>query len=228
MDTKPGRSEAEIVAACKRGARWARRALFEQHHRAIYRFLVAHGSDPSVAEDLVQETFLRAYRAIPRFRGDARVGSWLMRIALNCLYEVSRRGETARRKIEQAQGGDPRPGWAIAGGATAGRQHEQRDLLLRALARLDSDEASIVLLHDLQGYRYREIADSLQIAVGTVGSRLHRARSRLRRAIEELAETVEETSDAAPPTNDRATTGTGSKPNRTPPGVAGGVAWSER
>ena len=107
-------SEAEVIAGCKRGADWARRALFERHHRAIYRFLVAQCRDPSLAEDLVQDTFLRAYEAIPQFRGDARIASWMTRIALNHLYTAARRDAAARRKLEQIQTGEPRAVWAQA------------------------------------------------------------------------------------------------------------------
>ncbi len=228
MNKGPEASEAEIIAGCKRGADWARRALFERHHRAIYRFLVAQCRDPSLAEDLVQDTFLRAYEAIPQFRGDSRVASWMTRIALNCLYGVSRRGETARRKLEQVHTGDQRAAWTQPRDTTSADHHERRDLVRRALSRLDQDDAAVIVLHDLQGYRYREIAETLEIAVGTVGSRLNRARARLRTIIEELSRLPEETTAYAHPISETETPAASSGEDGALPGTSRRVIWSEQ
>ncbi len=227
MRKGPEASEAEVIAGCKRGADWARRALFERHHRAIYRFLVAQCHDPSLAEDLVQDTFLRAYQAIPKFRGDARVASWMTRIALNCLYGVSRRGEAARRNLEQVQTGDHRAAWTQPRQTTSADHHERRDLVRRALTRLDRDDAAVIVLHDLQGYRYREIAESLEIAVGTVGSRLNRARERLRDIVEELSRLPEETTSAAHPISESETPTASSEQDGALPGLSRRVIWSK-
>ncbi len=228
MSKGPEASEAEVIAGCKRGADWARRALFERHHRAIYRFLVAQCRDPSLAEDLVQDTFLRTYEAIPKFRGDARVVSWMTRIALNCLYGAGRRGEAARRKLEQIQTGDQRGAWAQPSAPTSADHHERRDLVRRALAKLDQDDAAVIVLHDLQGYRYREIAETLEIAVGTVGSRLNRARGRLRGIIEQLSRPPEETRRQAHPISEAEIPAVRSDRDGELPGISRRALWSEQ
>ena len=220
-------SEAEVVAGCRRGAGWARRALFERHHRAIFRFLVAQCGNPDLVEDLVQETFLAAYGSVSSFRGDARVETWMMRIALNCLYAAGRRGELGRRKLAEVEAGDPRAEWAHRAGRGAASGHEQRDLLQRALARLDPEDTAVILLHDLQGYRYREIAQTLDVAVGTVGSRLSRARERLRGIIEDLGRLPEGTAPA-----EHLTSGSeddaGVQPDASASRVSQRVIWSEQ
>lgn len=220
-------SEAEVVAGCERGAGWARRALFERHHRAIFRFLVARCGNPDLAEDLVQETFIAAYGSISSFRGDARVETWMMRIALNCLYAAGRRGELGRRKLAEVEAGDPRAEWLHRAGRGAASGHAERDLLQRALARLDQEDAAVILLHDLQGYRYREIAETLDVAVGTVGSRLSRARGRLRRILEDLDPERQETMPADHLTSE-SEEGTEIEPGATASRVSQRIVWSER
>ncbi len=221
-------NEADVIAGCRRGARWARQALFERHHRAIYRFLIAQCGDTALAEDMTQETFLRAYEAMATFRGDARVSSWMTRIALNCLYEVHRRREVRRRYVEGIPRADPRGGWVTGGISRSEEARLQRDLVRRALARLDPDDASIIVLHDLQGYRYRELATALQIAIGTVGSRLSRARQRLRAIANEISRPPEESDLAAHPTSESEATESGDGVESNSPSTASHrVVWSE-
>lgn len=217
--------EAAIVAGCQRGEDWARRALFEQHHRSIFRFLVAQCRNPETAEDLTQETFLRAYEAIPRFRGEARVSSWMTRIALNCMYGAGRRRDRDRRNLEQIHDDESRGGWVRPRCASDDSQLE-RDLVWRGLARLDGDAAAVIVLHDIEGLGYREIAESLEIAVGTVGSRLSRARVRLREAIIELSRVPEEIASHGHQTSE---TGApmGAPDEEAAPDASRGVVWSE-
>ena len=179
------------MAACKRGKRWAQRELFERHYQPLYRFLLGQCGDPALAEDLVQDTFVKVLRAISSFRGDARVRSWMTRVALNSFYEATRRRQTANRVLEEysTRQGAARPGRAADIGPL-GRQHGRRelgDLLERALRLLTAEDRSVILLHDLEGYTYEEIAAIADVARGTVGSRLSRARARLRERIRELA-----------------------------------------
>lgn len=98
----------------------------------------------------------------------------------------------------------------------------------RALTRLDRDDAAVIVLHDLQGYRYREIAELLEIAVGKVGSRLNRARARLRAIIEELSYVPEETTPRAHPTSETGTRAAVSEQDGAVPGVSRRVIWSEQ
>ncbi len=180
--------EEELVAACRRGERWAQRELFEKHNVAVFRALLALSGDSGVAEDLVQETFLKAYGAIGGFRGHSSVRTWLMRIGTNAFYAERRREQTRRRHLSQIDKEGSGTDLRIVTSVPEDRQNrrEFRDLVLRSLGELSVTDRTVLTLHDIEGYRYAEIAEILDVAPGTVGSRLSRARERLVVAIRDL------------------------------------------
>ncbi len=128
-------------------------------------------------DDALQEAYVRAFRALPRFRGDARLGTWLFRITYNaCLDELARAGKSAYVPLDELAGQaseGPEPGEALG---------VRRELEL-ALASLTPEERAVVLLVDARGLDYSEAGGILGIPVGTVASRLNRARTALRRAL---------------------------------------------
>ncbi len=188
MSCRRNAGEEELIAACRRGERWAQRDLFEQHNVAVFRALLALSGDPGAAEDFVQETFLKAYRAIGGFRGHSSVRTWLMRIGTNTFFEDRRREQARRRhllRIENESAGTSLR--LVAPGGEGGEERREfRDLAFRGLAALSATDRTVLTLHDLEGYRYAEIAEILDVAPGTVGSRLSRARERLAEAIRGL------------------------------------------
>lgn len=201
MSTGRQYSEDEVVEGCRQGADWARAELFDRHHRPLYRFLVAHCGDPALAEDLVQETFIKVYAKIGRFRGDAKVSTWMTRIALNCFYEIVRRSRTHQRTLDSiAKAGDSshQAAWHLPRSQDTVSRRELGDLLAKALHRVSEADRAIILLHDLRGFRYQEIADILDIAMGTVASRLSRARNRLREAVRQLSSPSTPTEENGP------------------------------
>ena len=150
---------------------WDMDRVVRDHYDAVYRFC-ARRIGLGRASDAAQETFLTAQRAIRRFRGDSSLRTWLLGIALNECRRAIRRG-----------GADPLPleidlacPLSPDEGAFADRQ-----ALAAALARLSDDHREVVLLHELQGLTYEEVADVLKVPVGTVKSRLHHAFVNLRR-----------------------------------------------
>ena len=188
MSSPRGSSEEELVAACQRGERGAQRELFEQHNAAVFRTLLAISAGSDAAEDFLQETFLKAYRAIGSFRGRSSVRTWLVRIATNTFYEHCRREQTRRRHISRIESEGSGTSLRVVSPADDedGRRREFRDLALRGLAALRVTDRIVLTLHDIEGYRYAEIAEILDIAPGTVGSQLSRARERLAVAIRDL------------------------------------------
>ena len=188
MSPRQNAAEEELVAACRRGERWAQRDLFEQHNVAVFRALLALSGDSGAAEDLLQETFLKAYRAIGGFRGHSSVRTWLMRIGTNTFYEDRRREQARRRHLAQIENDGAEASLHLVAPRREGseEQREFRDLVLRGLAALSVTDRTVVTLHDIEGYRYAEIAEILDIAPGTVGSRLSRARERIAAAIRGL------------------------------------------
>jgi RNA polymerase sigma-70 factor, ECF subfamily len=133
-------------------------------------------------DDALQEAYVRAFRALPRFRGDARLGTWLFRITYNaCLDELARARKAAHAPLDELVGQAselPEPGHALGA----------RSELAKALEALSPEERTVVLLVDAEGFDYAEAAAVLGVPVGTVASRLNRARTTLRAALNPMPE----------------------------------------
>lgn len=141
------------------------------------------GGDRERMEDALQEAYINAYRALPRFRGDADVGSWLYRIVYNACMDELRRGGRQAEPVDTSAA-------AQAGGASSQdpgpeRVVAARDAATRALAALPDNQRVIVVLVDGEGFDPQAVAEMLGIAPGTVRSRLFRGRAALRRALGE-------------------------------------------
>jgi RNA polymerase sigma-70 factor (ECF subfamily) len=134
------------------------------------------------AEEVAQEAFVRAHRALGDFRGDAKLSTWLYaitsRLCLNRLASGERRlirhGEDALLRLSDA---GPRPDAAL-------ERRELETALGRAIAELPEDRRIVVVLRDIEGLSYEEIAQVLELELGTVRSRLHRARAELKEKLE--------------------------------------------
>src|SRR5262249_30536338 len=136
------------------------------------------------AEEVAQEAFLRAYRALANFRGEARLGTWLYgiasRLCLNRLASPDRR---------MARGGAaPSDVPATTPDAAAEVERAELDAALRtAIAELPNEQRLVLVLRDVEGLSYEEIGDALALVPGTVRSRLHRARMQLKEKLERFA-----------------------------------------
>jgi RNA polymerase sigma-70 factor (ECF subfamily) len=166
-------------------------ALVREHQDRIYAFCTRMLGEPEEAFDVTQEIFLAVHRHLDGFRADASLTTWLYRIArnhcLNRLQYLERRGrgrkdeygEGNEQAITESQGGAPRPDEVLAS-----RQEQAR--VQRAVGRLDHDQRALVVLRDLEGLSYEAIAEVAELPLGTVKSRLHRARERLAALLGEL------------------------------------------
>jgi RNA polymerase sigma-70 factor (ECF subfamily) len=174
-----GISDAECVRRLQRGDTEAFAALVERHQRSIFNLLYRMLGDYDDAAEVSQEAFLSAYRSIKSFRGDSSFSTWLYRIAVN--HANTRRKSaalwqqrTARLKsLEPVGDGGPDPADVL-------EQKEVRERVQAALNSLESEDATIILLRDLQDVPYETVAEVLKIPIGTVKSRLHRARRALK------------------------------------------------
>ena len=137
---------------------------------------------PEDARDVVQEAFLHAYQSLRTFKGDARFFTWLYRIAVNTAISYKRKRKLVLRLQPSMNGSgtepyDPseanRPDYAIEMAEQEKRVHD-------ALARLSFEHRSVLVLKDMDGMKYEEMAEVLAVPVGTIRSRLHRARLELR------------------------------------------------
>lgn len=159
----------------------------------IFNFLYRMVGERSHAEDLTQEVFLKAYEALPRFRGESAFGTWLYRIAHNhCLNALKRRG----REIPVTElGNDASHGNPLTRSADPSappdellEQRELRAVVQAKLAELTPEHRAILVLRDIQGLSYDEIAATLDLEGGTVRSRIHRARMELKEKIRSYVE----------------------------------------
>ena len=157
-------------------------ALYRRHHRRVHGVilrLVGHAS--ARAEDLTQEAFVRAWQALPAFRFESAVSTWLHRMAVNTALMELR----ARRSRPQADD-DEDALESLSMPDTAGRAVLGRDLE-RAVATLPPRARAVLVLHDVEGWKHEEIAAELGMAVGSSKAQLHRARGLLRTRIGEAA-----------------------------------------
>lgn len=153
----------------QRGER-AFRQLYRRHTPALYRFAVLRVGQPA-AEEVVQETWVRAARQLQAFQWRSSLRSWLTGITLNCCRESSRKRTHSDSEI-------PLPDPIHANSPTLGLD------LARALATLPERAREVVLLHDVQGFTHLEVGEALGIEAGTSKSQLSRARATLRAALD--------------------------------------------
>jgi RNA polymerase sigma-70 factor, ECF subfamily len=190
-----GKSDAAddkpLVRAAQRGDRAAFRALVMKYQRRVYQLAVSMLKDPDEAMDIVQETFVRVHRYLPSFKGDSSFFTWTYRIAANLCLDVSRkRGRGERVDIDDETDADIEahmdpPSAAFAGPQRAVLNEELKEKLDEALASLSENHRSILLLRELDGLSYEELAKVLGIRKGTVMSRLFHARLKMQRKLRE-------------------------------------------
>ena len=172
-------SDADYVRRLQRGETEAFEMLVRRHEKTIFNLVYRMLGDYDEAAEVSQEVFLSAYRAIGQFRGDANFSTWLYRIALN--HTSTRRKTLIRRQQRNVAIEDTEPVRDLQPGpAETMEKKEIRERVQRALDNLEPDDATVILLRDLQDIPYEEVARLLEIPVGTVKSRLHRARQALK------------------------------------------------
>ena len=163
------------------------RVIVRRHNRLLFR--VARGilRDDAEAEDAVQETYVRAFAGLAGFRGDARLGTWLTRIAINValgrLRQVRPRADLAEIDAADAAGAQVVAFAAPVDPEAEASRGQARELLERCIDELPEAFRLVVMLRDVQGMSTEEVAVHLGIPPGTARTRLHRARRQLRAAI---------------------------------------------
>ena len=173
-------SDADCVRRIiQRGETDAFEILVRRHEKTIFNLVYRMLGDYDDAAEVSQEVFLSAYRAIGQFRGDANFSTWLYRIALN--HATTRRRSMSSRQQKTVPIDDMEPlSDPELGPAETLERKEIRERVQLALNKLEPDDATMILLRDLQDISYDEVARVLEIPVGTVKSRLHRARQALK------------------------------------------------
>jgi len=183
--------EPELIARSARGDLDAFNAIVERYQRALYNLCLRMLGSPEAAEDATQDAFIAAFRAIHRFRGGAETGgrpagfrAWLFRIAVNACYdELRRRRARPLVSLDVPRGESGRTFDVQNHGPTLEERAQTSELgsaIQEGLSKLPSDQRLVIVLCDVQGLDYAEIAQVMGMSLGTVKSRINRARSRLR------------------------------------------------
>lgn len=189
-----GPPESEIIARAKAGDHEAFRVLVERYQGRAYRLALRIMGDEELAQDVVQEAFLKAYGSLGRFEGRSKFYTWLYRLVFNLCIDTKRRDRSLGQvEWSEEQALDVAPEAAAAGigdpdGATPSQELERkelRELMTRAIEALPEDARRTLVLREIDGLSYAEIAQSLGVPKGTVMSRLHYARRRVRAALVE-------------------------------------------
>ena len=173
--------ESELISRVRAGEPAAERALYDAHVDRVYRLAFRLAGDDELARDFTQETFIRAFERIGTFRGESRLSTWLHAItttvSLNGLRKV-KRFRTRETALEAADG--------VAGGVRSA-EPDLKTRLRDAIDALPDKYRTVVVMHDMEGYTHEEIADALDMEVGTSKAQLSRARAKLRETLADFA-----------------------------------------
>ena len=164
---------ADPVRRAQAGDPSAFDALYAEHVDRVFALCLRMSADERRAEELTQDVFVKAWRRIGSFRGESAFATWLHRVAVNTVLDD--RKERGRRPEQLSA----LPGELFRERATGGTDPEGRLELERAVAALPQRARTALVLHAVEGYSYEEVAELMEVAVGTVKSHIHRARSLL-------------------------------------------------
>jgi len=180
--------DQRLIAECLQGDTAAFGVLVRRYQERLYHSVYRLVENAEDAQDVVQEAFLNAYQSLDGFKGDALFFTWLYRIAVNTAISLKRK-HRAMARLETRKNGehtieppDPsassRPEYAL-------EQSEQGTRIRQALSRLSPEHRAVLVMKDMEGQKYETMAEILQVPIGTIRSRLHRARLELRELLEQ-------------------------------------------
>lgn len=174
--------DRRLIADCLGGRRDAFGELVSRYQARLYNAALRLVQSPDDAADVVQDAFLNAYQSLHSFKGDAEFFTWLYRIAFNTAISLKRKKRPTVSLESQTgdTGHDPTdPSEYVKPGAALERTEDERQLN-EAVGRLSPEHREVLLMKDIEGLKYEEIAELLGVPIGTIRSRLHRARLELR------------------------------------------------
>ncbi|HTT05995.1 MAG TPA: RNA polymerase sigma factor RpoE [Steroidobacteraceae bacterium] len=188
----PDASDLGLVRRVQRGERGAYDLLVLKYQHKVVKLVMRYLRDPADAEDVAQEAFIKAYRALPQFRGDSAFYTWLYRIAINTAknalaardrnpvtYDLDLQGnDESTDMVGRLKDPETPEGLALT--------EEIRATVNAAIGELPEDLRTAIVLRELEGMSYEEIAQSMDCPVGTVRSRIFRAREAIDRRLREV------------------------------------------
>ncbi len=183
------KSILELVTRARQGDEQAFAELYRLHVGAVHAVCLRLTADVTTAEILVQDAFVRAWRKLDRYEARGPFGAWLRRLAINVVMEDRRRDARRRQIIRPDFSRGDEDETAIEGSVPPPRTLTAIDLE-RAVSGLPEGARTAFVLHDVEGFRHREIAEMTGLATGTIKTQLHRARRLLRRALGDAQEAL--------------------------------------
>lgn len=185
-------ADGELVAQAQAGDREAVGQLLERYERRLLSVIVGMVRNPEDAREILQETFVRAFRSLDHFKGESSFYTWIYRIAMNLAIDHQRRGGK-RPLVEFDEGVGVKEDAVGDGSAHLGidpfksvRSRELGSKIFEAIESLTPDHRAVILLREIDGLSYEEISDVLECSLGTVMSRLHYARKKLQSRLQEM------------------------------------------
>ena len=174
--------EPALIARVVAGDRVAGRELYDAHAPRVYRLIFRLAGDAELAREFTQETFIRAFGQLDRFRGDAALSTWLHRIAVSVVFNGMRKVKRFRaREADLAEA-------AALPAAAHAAEPDLRARLASAIDALPEAYRTAVIMHDVEGYTHAEMAAILGVPEGTCKTRLAAARAKLRAALADFAD----------------------------------------
>jgi RNA polymerase sigma-70 factor (ECF subfamily) len=177
----PRAEEPELIGRVLAGDRIAARQLYDTHAPRVYRLAYRLTGDADLAREFTQDTFVRAFQQLPRFRGDSALATWLHRITVTVVANAMRKVKRIRERETVIDDAHP-----LSADGMSNVDPILRERLKRAIDDLPEIYRITVIMHDLEGYTHTEIAEVLGVAEGTCKSRLSMARAQLREALSDL------------------------------------------
>lgn len=172
-------NDSDLIKSTLAGQSESFGELMNRHQDRLFRMVFQLTGDRQEAEDISQETFVQAYVKLDSFQGASAFFTWLYRIAFNLTVSRSRKKKpTVSVDVAREKGNEPEANAPHVG--TEMEREEDVERLHEAMGRLSEEHRAILMLREIEGYDYDSIADLLDVRVGTVRSRLHRARACLR------------------------------------------------
>lgn len=172
--------EQDLIEQARNGDEQAFRQLVERHQQRVRATAISMLGPVPEAEDVAQETFIRFHRALQDFRGEAKLSTYLSRIAINLSLNELKRKQRSQRWLTFSRTDEATPDLS----ASPDRQ-DLKDSLQKALQMLRPDSRAVVTLRLVEGYSVQETADILKLPKGTVASRLARAQQQLRKILDQ-------------------------------------------
>jgi RNA polymerase sigma-70 factor (ECF subfamily) len=179
--------ETRLIEQARAGSLKAFEELVLSYEKKIYNYCLRMTNNREDAEDLTQEVFVRVYKNLNKFKGNSQLSTWIYRIAHNVCIDRYRKSKIAAISLSQPKGPDDERELDVPADDPSPEQQtlrrEQQKYLLEAISRLKPKYRTVIVLRDIQQHSYDEIAEILNLPLGTVKSHINRGRAALREAV---------------------------------------------